>query len=144
MGQLTTIGLEAFFTNIQLTALNFGGLSQTTLQIDSTAFDSCTTLRQVNYQTTGFLSKLTNISGGARHMYIQRNTNNTVLNIDFQDAINLTSIKTNEFQGQSQLTALNNFDKATNLLNIGNEAFDNCDLRYVDSVSYTHLTLPTT
>jgi hypothetical protein len=134
MDQLTNIGSQAFFSAIALTELNFGNLSQTNLQIADTAFNSVISLRQVYYQDTDFLTKLTSISGGEKHMYIQRNTtNNTILTIDFQKAGNLTSINANEFEGQSQLSKLNNFTNATNLLSIGLGAFaSNSVLQSVD------------
>jgi hypothetical protein len=134
MGQLAYIGIEAFAYNTKVTQLNFGNLSQTALQIDTNAFNSAISLRQIYYQDTAFLTKLTSISGGEKHMYIQRNTtNNTILSIDFQKAGNLTSINASEFQGQIQLSKLNNFSNATNLRSIGNNAFqENSALQSVD------------
>jgi CO dehydrogenase/acetyl-CoA synthase epsilon subunit len=133
MGQLITIYENAFLSNTSLTELNFGNLSQN-LYIYDSAFNSCISLRQVYYQNTAFLEKLTSISGGEKHMYIQRNTtNNTILSIDFQKAVNLTSINTGEFNGQSQLSKLNNFTNATNLLSIDDGAFaGNSVLKSVD------------
>jgi len=122
---LTLIDDDAFYDNPSLTTLDFGGLTNLTIQ--SSAFNLCASLRQVNYQSPTLLNSLTPISGGQQHMYIQKNAgNNTVLAIDFQDAQNLTSIEDTEFIYQGQLNSLNNFINATSLLRIGEQAFSNC------------------
>ena len=125
MGELLDINRSAFATNINLTALNFGNLAQN-LRIDSTAFDGCSSLRQITYQNTSFLPNLLPISGGTKHMYIQQAANNTVLNIDFQQAENLTSFNGEEFLNQSKLIGLNNFNVATKLTSINSNTFKQC------------------
>jgi len=140
MGELLDINSSAFASNTNLTELNFGNLAQN-LVIDSTAFDSCASLRRITYKTTSFLSNLLPISGGEQHMYIQQDASNRVLNVDFQKAGNLTSIFSREFEGQSQLTALVNFNMATKLQSIRESAFGECDLRSVDFGGMGELTM---
>jgi hypothetical protein len=59
-------------------------------------------------------------------MYIQQAANNTVLNIDFQKAINLTSFNGEEFLNQDKLIGLNNFNVATKLTSINSNTFKQC------------------
>jgi CO dehydrogenase/acetyl-CoA synthase epsilon subunit len=158
MGQLTSIGSEAFYQNTVLTELKNFNSATKLLSIGDGAFSSNSALQSVDF---GGMGQLTSIGDGAFYLNtslteLKNFTNATNLlsigdlafaynsalqSVDFGGMGQLTSIGYGAFAFNTSLTELKNFTNATNLLSIGDAAFGvNYSLQSVDFGGMAQLT----